>query len=218
MSHLLPVVGPTGSHPTTSHPTGSHPDTLEEATSIITIQKARLKDQHLTCEFTEQRTEDSPPRAFALTCQEQAHPDLPHRLSRLVPHLCLLTEQLTEPKEGVSQMPNFWPDEAEELPAHLAAFTVTGLSLGRNLSGVTLIGYRQLTAGKVLNLTSPYVSFEDLADIAYPHAGRLETTVHEALTEIEEALRGKRAEVSQLDLFAPPALDRIPVLPIAPQA
>ena len=80
MSQLLPIVGP---------------DSPEATTSIITIQKARLKDQHLTCEFTEQRSEDAPARAFALTCYEQVHSDLTHRLSRLVPHLCLLTEQLT---------------------------------------------------------------------------------------------------------------------------
>ena len=86
MSQLLPLVGPAG----------SDLNSPEATTSIITIQKARLKDQHLTCEFTEQRTDDAPPRAFALTCAEQVHPDLTHRLSRLVPHLCLLAEQLTE--------------------------------------------------------------------------------------------------------------------------
>ena len=100
MSQLLPIVGPFG-------PGTDVPDSTR---SIITIQKVKLKDQQLTCEFTEQRTQDAPPRAFALTCTEQVHPDLSHRLSRLVPHLCLLTEQLTE-------TPDFWPDTAEELPA-----------------------------------------------------------------------------------------------------
>ena len=38
MSQLLPVVGP---------------DSPEATASIITIQKVKLKDQHLTCEFTE---------------------------------------------------------------------------------------------------------------------------------------------------------------------
>lgn len=182
MSQLLPIVGP---------------DSPEATTSIITIQKAKLKDQHLTCEFTEQRSEDAPARAFSLSCYEQVHPDLTHRLSRLVPHLCLLTEQLTE-------TPDFWPDTAEELPARFQPFTVTGFSLGKNQSGVTLIGQRTLTGGKVLNLTSPYVSFEDETDAAYLYAPLLESELADALTEVEAALRGKCTDFRQLDLFEQP--------------
>ncbi|WP_035567348.1 hypothetical protein [Hymenobacter sp. IS2118] len=181
MSQLLPVVGP---------------DSPEAATSIITIQKVKLKDQHLTCEFTEQRTDDAPPRAFALTCAEQVHADLTHALSRLVPHLCLLAEQLTETSD-------FWPDESEELPALFEPFTVTGFSMGRHQSGVTLIGQRELTGGRVLNLTSPYQSFDDEHG-SYPYTGLLETTLATALAEVEAALRGKCTDYRQLDLFEEP--------------
>ena len=181
MSQLLPVVGP---------------NSPEATASIITIQKAKVKDQHLTCEFTEQRTDDAPPRAFALTCAEQVHPDLTHALSRLVPHLCLLAEQLTE-------TPDFWPDESEELPVLFEPFTVTGFSMGRHQSGVTLIGQRELTGGRVLNLTTPYQSFDDEHG-SYPYTGLLETTLATALTEVEAALRGKCTEYRQLDLFEEP--------------
>ncbi len=181
MSQLLPVVGP---------------DSPEAAASIITIQKVKLKDQHLTCEFTEQRTDDAPPRAFALTCAEQVHADLTHALSRLVPHLCLLAEQLTETSD-------FWPDESEELPVLFEPFTVTGFSMGRHQSGVTLIGQRELTGGRVLNLTSPYQSFDDEHG-SYPYTGLLETTLATALAEVEAALRGKCTDYRQLDLFEEP--------------
>ena len=182
MSQLLPIVGP---------------DSPEATASIITIQKAKLKDQHLMCEFTEQRTQEAPPRAFALTCAEQVHPDLTHRLSRLVPHLCLLTEQLTEG-------PDYWPDESEELPTLFEQFTVTGFSMGRNQSGVTLIGQRELTGGRVLNLTTPYQSFDDEQG-SYPYAPLLETELLEALAEVEAALRGKCTDYRQLNLFEQPA-------------
>ena len=187
MSQLLPLVGPAG----------SDPNSPEATTSIITIQKAKLKDQHLTCEFTEQRTHDALPRAFALTCAEQVHPDLTHRLSRLVPHLCLLTEQLTEG-------PDYWPDESEELSALFEQFTVTGFSMGRNQAGVTLIGQRVLTGGRVLNLATPYQSFDDEQG-SYPYAPLLETELLEALSEVEAALRGKCTDYRQLDLFEPAA-------------
>ena len=195
MSQLLPVVGPDS----------------PEIASIITIQKVKLKDQRLTCEFTEQRSEEAPPRAFALTCTEQIHPDLTHALSRLVPHLCLLAEQLTE-------TPDYWPDESEELPALFEPFTVTGFSMGRNQGGVMLIGQRELAAGRVLNLTTPYQSFDD-EQASYPFAGLLETTLATALVEVEAALRGKCTDYRQLDLFdQPEGSVEIPLIATRPQA
>ena len=196
MSQLLPVVGP---------------DSPEATTSIITILKVKVKDQQLTCEFTEQRTDDAPPRAFALTCAEQVHPDLPHALSRLVPHLCLLAEQLTE-------TPDYWPDESEELPVLFEPFTVTGFSMGRHQSGVTLIGQRELTAGRVLNLTTPYQSFDD-EQASYPYTGLLETTLATVLAEVEAALRGKCTDYRQLDLFGQPtATTTFPFVPTLARA
>ena len=195
MSQLLPIVGP---------------DSPEAITSIITIQKVKVKDQHLTCEFTEQRTQEAPPRAFALTCAEQVHPDLTHALSRLVPHLCLLAEQLTETRD-------FWPDESEELPALFEPFTVTGFSMGRGQGGVTLIGQRELTGGRVLNLTTPYQSFDD-EQASYPYTGLLETTLATALTEVEAALRGKCTDYRQLDLFEQPATTNALLVPTPPRA
>ena len=195
MSQFLPVVGPA----------------RPEAASIITIQKVKLKDQHLTCEFTEQRSEEAPPRAFALTCAEQIHPDLLHALSRLVPHLCLLAEQLTE-------TPDYWPDDAEVLPARFKQFSVNGFSLGRHQGGITLIGQRQLASGRVLNLVTPYQSFDD-EQSTYAYAGLLEATLAAALAEVEAALRGKCTEFRQLGLFEPAAASALtPYLPTLPAA
>ena len=207
MSQLLPlpIVGPTGSQ--SAAPFGPGP---EATPSIITIQKVKLKDQQLTCEFTEQRTQDAPPRAFALTCAEQVHPDLSHALSRLVPHLCLLAEQLTE-------TPDYWPDESEELPALFESFTVTGFSMGRHQGGVTLIGQRELTGGRVLNLTTPYQTFDD-EQAQYPYTGLLETTLAVALAEVEAALRGKCTDYRQLDLFEQPGTADVFLVATRPEA
>ena len=205
MFQLLPIVGPAGSQP--DSPAGSHP---EATASIITIQKAKLKDQHLTCEFTEQRTQDAPHRAFALTCAEQVHPDLMHALSRLVPHLCLLAEQLTE-------TPDYWPDESEDLPALFEPFTVTGFTVGRHQGGVTLVGQRELTGGRVLNLTTPYQSFDD-EQASYPYTGLLETTLAVALVEVEAALRGKCTDYRQLDLFEQPGAADVLLVATRPEA
>lgn len=195
---LLPIVGPDAPAPR----------------SIIRIQKARVKNQQLTCEFTEQRSDDAPPRAFTLAAQEQVHPDLLHGLAQLVPHLCLLTEQLTE-------TPTYWPvDDTGTLPPHFEAFTLTGFSVGNGGRGVTLIGQRQLAGGKALNLTSPYVSFDD-EQPAYAYAGLLDAALDAALTEVEAALRGKCTEYRQLDLFEPtaePSAALIPLIPVPAHA
>lgn len=178
--HLLPIVGP---------------DAPEAAQSLITIQKAKLKEYQLYAEFTEQRDADSPARAFTMQGTELVHPDLSRALGRLVPHLCLLCEQLAETED-------YWQPIAlaDELPELFDLFTVTGLSMGKQQGGVTLIGQRTLTGGRVLNLTSPYVPFDDEQEAAYKYAGRLETAVLDALDEVEAALRGKCAS-HQLDLF-----------------
>jgi len=175
-TQLAPIVGP-------------------EATSILTITKAKVKNQLLNAEFTEQHHEEASPRAFTMQGTELVHPDLQHRFACLVPHLCLLCEQLPE-------TPDYWPaDEAEDLPGHFGKFTVTGFSMGRGQAGVTLIGQRELEGGKVLNLTSPYLAFEDEHG-TYAYAGRLETAVLDAIGEVEQALRGKCSDAGrQLAIF-----------------
>lgn len=44
--------------------------------SVIRVQKAKVKNQQSTYEFTEQRIDDAPARTFTLTCHELIHPHL----------------------------------------------------------------------------------------------------------------------------------------------
>ncbi len=167
----------------------------EAGPSILIITKAKLKNGLLYAEFSEQHDEQAAPRTFTMQGTELVHADLLRCFAYLVPHLCLLTEQLTE-------TPNYWPDdETAEMPAHFASFSVTGFSLGRAQAGVTLVGQRELTGSKVLNLTSPYTPFED-ENATYQYPGQLEAAVLDAIAEVEAALRGKASEAGrQLPLF-----------------
>ena len=201
------IVGPAPSTPATT-------DT-EPALSRIEIKKAKIKGGHLTCEFTETQPaasedEEAPKRFFSLECLgEYVHADLLRAFSRLVPHLCLLTEQLED--DG-----DFFPPDDEDLSAYTSRFykfRVTGFSVGEDGNGLTLIGQRQLSARRVLNLTSPYVNFSD-ENCPYGYSYSLKLAWDEAAHEVELALRGKRgfeapAEPDvdgeggkQLDLFA----------------
>jgi hypothetical protein len=171
--------------------------------SRLTIQKATIKKGALYAEFTEQLTLEAKPRPFTMQSPEIVHPDLERCFSRLVPHFCLLTEQMTESAD-------FWPnDDSDELPEHFDGYGVTGIIMGKK-NGVTLMGFRTLESGKVLNMTGQYVSFEPVPEEEedadawhYEHAGRLETEVLDAIAEVELALRGKCSEVGkQLDMFS----------------
>lgn len=185
--------------------------------SLLTIQKATVKKQLLTAEFSEQLTLEAKPREFTMQGTELVHPDLERCFAQLMPHFCLLTEQLDEHQQYTAETGSsgYWPDyeATDKLPDHFASYQVTGLIIGKK-NGVTLMGNRTLESGKVLNMTSQYASFEPVGEEAeeaeiwhYPHAGRLESAVLDALAEVEAALRGKCSEAGrQLDMFRPKEL------------
>ena len=190
-TELTPIVGPAGYGP-------------QAQKSLLTIQKATVKKQLLAAEFSEQLDLQSKPREFTMQGTELVHPDLEARFAQLVPHFCLLTEQLDERGTELS----FWPELGGELPEHFDSYGVTGLIIGKK-DGVTLMGFRKLESGKVLNLTGQYVSFAEQSEEFeesdawhYPHTDDLKTLVEEALAEIDAALRGKCSETGrQLDMF-----------------
>jgi hypothetical protein len=170
--------------------------------SLLTIQKATIKKQLLAAEFSEQLDLQSKPREFTMQGTEVVHPDLERCFARLVPHYCLLTEQLAEDTD-------YWPsNDSDELPEHFEGYQVTGIIMGKK-NGTTLMGFRTLTSGKVQNMTAQYVSFEPVpeeqeeADVwRYAYAGRLETEVLDAIGEVKLALRGKCSEAGrQLNMF-----------------
>lgn len=184
-AQVAPVVGP------------------EAQKSILTIQKAKVKKQLLYAECTEQRTLENKPVSLVVKCAEKVHPDFERYFAQLVPHYCLLTEQLAE-------TPDYWPEDttSSTLPEHFAGYEVTGIIFSGTKNGVTLMGHRTLKGGKVLNMNSPFVSFEEAEDQAedaapgYEYAGQLETAVLDAVAEIEAALRGKCSdEGRQLSMF-----------------
>ena len=173
--------------------------------SLLTIQKASLKKQLLSAEFSEQLDLQSNAREFTMQGKDLVHPDLETCFDLLVPHFCLLTEQLTETED-------YWmtEDNIGNTP-HFDNYGVTGLVLGAK-NGVTLVGFRKLENGKVLNMTAQYVSFAEQSEEftesdawQYTHTEDLEQLVQQAITEIELALRGKCSDVGrQLKMFVEP--------------
>ena len=144
---------------------------------------------------------------------ELVHPDLERCFAQLVPHFCLLTEQLDEHHQyaGSTDSSGYWPVPGDELPPHFGSYGVTGLVIGKK-DGITLMGFRTLESGKVLNMTGQYVrftgqseQFEESDGWHYPHTDDLKMLIDQALTEVDATLRGKCSEAGrQLDMFAEP--------------
>ncbi len=159
--------------------------------SQITVQKAKLKDGCLVASFTESLDNEHAGRDFSVTCGDAAHPDLLAAFRHLVPHFCHLTDQL--PGVPVPDLLTEAPDEtAQEV---LAIFTVTGVVYNEKGTGFTLIGTRTLANGHELNLTAPFLLWEEAPD-------PLIELLQALNQEVELGLRGKCAEAGrQLDMF-----------------
>lgn len=134
------------------------------------IKKAKLKDSNLLeVEFSESLSDGT--NDVKKDCASAVHQDMKNAFSSLNQMLLDFCEQQEESK-----------------------VTCTGFSLGSKGDGATLIGFRKLVSGSHLNLTAPYVKFEDDGD--------LEHAINNCKQEILLYLfEGKHAPDAQLGLF-----------------
>ena len=132
-------------------------------------RKAKLKDIFLTAEYNEtlQKTSNDVKK----DCTAPVHDDLKEAFKAMDNLLLKVCEQPTDSK-----------------------VVCTGFTIGNDGNGATLIVYRDLESGKVLNLTGPYEKFED--------NGTLEVAIEHAKSEILLYLfEGKQAPEKQGNLF-----------------
>lgn len=134
------------------------------------IKKAKLKDENfLEAEYNETLPDSS--NTVKKDCTAAVHVDLKEAFRRMDNILLAVCEQ---------------PEESE--------VSCTGFSMGKDGGGATLIGFRDLDSGSVLNLTSPYTKFEDNGD--------LEHAINVVKQEVLQYLfEGKHAPDAQLSLF-----------------
>lgn len=133
------------------------------------IKKAKLKDIALEVEYSE--TLDDSSNKVKKDCTAPVHEDLKQAFQRMNNLLRDITEQ---------------PDDSN--------VECTGFTIGNNEDGATLIGFRDLESGSVLNLTAPYSKFEDIGEL--DHA--ITIAKQEVLLYLFEK---KHAPEQQLSLF-----------------
>jgi len=115
---------------------------LQKLEKKYSVKKAKLKDIAIEVEYSE--TLDDSSNKVKKDCTAPVHDDLKAAFRRMNNILLEITEQ---------------PEESK--------VECTGFTIGTNEDGATLIGFRDLESGSVLNLTAPYVRFEDNGELEH---------------------------------------------------
>lgn len=142
---------------------------LNKLKNKYSIKKAKLADIALNVEYSETLEDSS--NKVSKDCTAPVHEDLKTAFSNMNGLLRDITEQ---------------PEESD--------VQCTGFTIGKNEDGAVLIGFRSLDSGSALNLTSPFVRFEDNGSLE--HA--VSVAKQEALLYLFEK---KHAPDAQLSLF-----------------
>lgn len=151
-------------------------DSLINESPTITIKKAKIKNEVLEVEYTEEINGNS--NTVKKECEALVHDDLKNAFVALDEHLVALCEQDAE-------------------------CTCTGFSIGGHdeHEGITLIGRRELANNRILNLVSPFTKFND-EFAPYSGSGEMEDAIGLCKEEIHKYLfDGKiKSETKQIEL------------------
>ena len=160
-----------------------------EKVATISVRKAKTREGKLECEYENIVRLNDNISTDEVTMKGGApyHPDLRAAFDALTIHLVVLCE-LGEYRD------------LQENAHKLMDFEVTGFTLGGDgeHSGCCLIGRKNLSTRKVLNLVSPFTKFDD-ETTDYKHNRDLEALVKKAAEEAELYLSGKHEPSSQLE-------------------
>lgn len=124
------------------------------------------------------------------------HQDLVDAFKNLHKHLPILCDYVKATKIKPEMF-----GEADPTNDWIVDFEVTGFSIGGSdeNEGVVLIGNKSLKSGKQVNLTSPFIKFNDEEE--YKYCGELSSDIYAVVNEVKEYLfNKKRAPKAQLSL------------------
>lgn len=166
---------------------------MEKETAKNIIGKAKIKDSQLTVTYEEVFTSENYSNTIEKKCSQVIHKDMRDAFDKLALHLvcaCEMPEAVKIREAGIYDFP----------VGELNNYVVTGYSHGGSdeSAGVTIIGQKLLKSGKVLNLVSPFIQYED--DEAYEYAGELSVDVQGCDYEVKEYLFNEKYGIKQMSL------------------
>lgn len=188
----------------------------------IEILKAKLRD-NLFVTATYAETVGNDLNNVTIECSAPAHDDLRRAFRQLTPHLALIAEQINLDNKSGRQVSTaddanarealMDPDRlftmSDENWAILVDMECTGFSIGGSgdNEGVTLIGKRELSTNKTLNLTAPFTKWDD--SMPYRHSSDLAELIETCKAEVYSYLfEGKHQPDAQMSFAFPEDTDQ----------
>ena len=157
-----------------------------------TIVKAKIKDSQLEVVYDEIFQEENYSNTITKKCSQIVHADMRNAFDELRKHVVVVCEM---PEVTDIKSKGFYNLKETDLNNYV----VTGYSHGGSddSAGVTIIAQKLLGTGKVLNLITPFIQFEDTE--TYEYAGDLAADIHACDCEVTEYLFNEKFGIKQLD-------------------
>jgi hypothetical protein len=171
-------------------------DARERARKAIDIRAAELKDQ-MFCKYRYLHNVGKGATNKINTDSEvPVHPDLVACFRRLDAHLAVVCEEVAS--DSVTDIDKAPHSPDDQVCDEIKKFQVTSFRLDgvEDAMSVVLSGTKELSTGEYIKLETPKISIDE----SYPFAMELSSTLQDAVSEIEQYMKGKQAESPQPEL------------------
>lgn len=165
----------------------------------VTIKSAKIKNK-LFCDYAYEEETEHGSQSVSVSSVAPIHDDFHRRFRQLVPHLALMCEEVDDSDDLAQAMDKMESlSELSRLSEKLRKYKVTAFKITGtgDTEGIVITGQKKLATGKVVNLNTPNLKWED----EYEYASELRITVQELRDEVIEYMDGKQAPDVQGRLF-----------------
>lgn len=165
--------------------------------SQVEITAGKLKYDYCDYSFNE-RTENGK-QDVNVSPETIIHDDLRNSFRQLVPHLAFMCDYVPNSYTLEMAVDNMSELPENDLSQQLLEFKVTAFKISGSgdSQGVTITGQKKLKSGKVLNLNTPFLKWED----EYEFSQELRIAIGNIQSEIIQYSEGKKAPDAQMSLF-----------------
>jgi len=171
---------------------------------VYEITKVKIKGDQLEVSYTERYKLANYQDNVTKASQQFVHPDLKDAFDMLKPHVAAICEFPEAQKVNVGS-----PTESDL--EELKNFFITGYSKGGSddSAGACIIAQKILKTGQTLNITTPFVKFEDDPDTGYLYGSELSAAISRCDYEVDAYLFEEKWGIKQesLDFDTPPESD-----------
>lgn len=179
-------------------------ENVKKEQPVYEINKVKIKGDQLTVDYTERYPEANYQNDVTKSSQQFVHTDLKDAFDMLKPHVAAICEfpeamkvDITHPSEN----------DLEELKN----FFITGYSKGGSdeSAGACIVAQKILKTGQTLNITTPFVKFEDETGDGYAFGSQLRGAIGRCDYEVDAYLFEEKWGIKQesFDFDTPPESD-----------